>query len=118
MFHDRKLVAHNQVTAGIAYLSTIDPGWHDRINLNSLDVKHGHFCVLALLGGGSWTEGNKKYQVRDESQQLKLGFYVHPETPEMAERYRELTALWRHEISRLKSQTVGNIRDIRCLQTA
>ncbi len=40
-----------RVQRGAAYLDEVDPGWHRRVNADTLELEDGHHCVLGQLHG-------------------------------------------------------------------
>ena len=40
-----------RVQRGAAYLDDVDPGWHRRVNANTLELEDGRHCVLGQLHG-------------------------------------------------------------------
>jgi len=41
-----------RVERGAAYLDEVDPGWHRRVNAETLELEDGEHCVLGQLHGG------------------------------------------------------------------
>jgi len=41
-----------RVERGAAYLDEVDPGWHRRVNADTLELEDGQHCVLGQLHGG------------------------------------------------------------------
>ena len=41
-----------RVERGAEYLDNVDPGWHRRVNADTLELEDGQHCVLGQLHGG------------------------------------------------------------------
>ena len=46
-----------RVRRGVALLDRVMPGWHDRIDVDTLDINFCHRCVLGQLFGGNYDLG-------------------------------------------------------------
>ena len=43
--------ARSRVDRGATYLDDVDPGWHRRVDADTLELSSGHACVLGQLHG-------------------------------------------------------------------
>lgn len=90
------------VKRGVSYLEKREPGWCERIQLETLRLSSGRFCVLGQLCG-SYDDGLNAFALSDDTA-VRLGFML----PQVAyywedesvdrDAWRELTEAWKDEI--------------------
>ncbi|WP_232798288.1 hypothetical protein [Salinibacter altiplanensis] len=97
-----------RVSRGAAYLDDMDPGWHRRVNAETLELEDGERCVLGQLHGG-FRVGLGRSQVlslssapRASLSPVAYGFKCVEGVSEAgkARDYELLTAAWREAVRR------------------
>ena len=101
----------NRAAGGARFLDEVDPGWHQRVDPDLLDMSvawiefdSGCGCVLAQLDGKHFQGGLRQYNIQFETS-TGLGFTF--ETPDFdyTSQWEKLTDAWRTEIlSRRKEE--------------
>ena len=103
----------DRVDRGIRLLDEQLPDWDKGVNLATLNLGNGRFCVLGQLFG-RYEDGHHRIGLQSETQAVLHGFHIMckssrlPEPLEM-ERWEELTNVWRLQIAnrrRTKTQQI------------
>jgi hypothetical protein len=101
-----------RVQRGAEYLDEVDPGWHARVNAQTLELEDGQHCVLGQLHGG-FRLGLGRSQVlslssapRASLSPVAYGFKCVEGVSEawQARDYELLTAAWREAVRRRQRQ--------------
>jgi len=96
--------AYTAARYGAAYLDQVEPGWHNDIDIDTLDLQFCDLCVIGQLENGrriDWWNG---------SYDPKLGFRAPDQRDgssfreDLAPYYVELNHAWRHEILRRRRE--------------
>lgn len=56
-----------RVAKGVALLDEKRPGWERELDLETLDISDGNFCVTAQLYGGLWRNGMQALGLTDHN---------------------------------------------------
>ena len=83
-----------RIERGAALLDTAAPGWEGKIDLNTLDLSSGWYCVVGQVYG-DYIDGLAELNGEAEEQPWKYGF-----ESMAAESYDSLTDKWRRFITR------------------
>lgn len=91
------LSAHQRVIAGIGFLDKTSPGWRNKIDRDTLDIRYDCTCAIAQVHGSFNDNVGKDRLIKSHKQAADLGFYAycHGTAGERAE-YAALTKAWRH----------------------
>lgn len=88
---------------GAALLDEVNPGWHGRINLETLDVKYDTRCVLTQLYG-NYGEGLGRLDLDLAVSRASYGFTILADDATLDERenvlWPALTRAWQDEVLR------------------
>ena len=94
----------NRAAGGARFLDEVDPGWHERVDPDLLnmsvawiDMDKGCGCVLAHLDGRHFQGGLRRYDIRFEAS-AGLGFTFESPDFDYTSQWDILTAAWREEI--------------------
>ncbi len=97
-----------KVDQGIAFLNEDRPGWSDRINLASLDIRSPFTCVLAQMYGDYCDGAYRLHKRRDGALSSMFGFMRCEADQALvgsSDRYwKVLTEIWIEKIQKLRTQ--------------
>lgn len=95
MFHN----PNESARAGAVLLDAQVPGWAERIDLRTLNIRSGECCVLAQLTGVEFSEGYVRLGLSPEDT-IRNGFFVvgQPDSGHVHAVYDALTDAWGHEV--------------------
>lgn len=105
----------SRVAAGAAKLDEVMPGWHNKINLQILNVGSSRDCVLGQLFGRFWAAPlslqYSRYGTFAESaasEELSRNLYLYPTV--LDEEYTRLTEAWKKLIlARREAETLASL---------
>lgn len=80
-----------RVAAGAAYLDVVKPGWHNKIDVERLNLASCHQCVIGQLVGEYIVAA---VGLSTNADAAVLGFYVTPDDREKGIYYDALTRRW------------------------
>lgn len=63
------------VKRGAQYLDKTDPGWENKINLDTLNLRNCHVCILGQLDSDFWEEIKRRDMTFDDA--AEYGFAIH-----------------------------------------
>jgi hypothetical protein len=93
-------IATRRVKKGAAYLDRHHKGWHNEIDIHTLDLSDGQCCVIGQLAGEFLFRVQKFFSAYTQQDSLKkaeeLGMYSEVECP--TSNYSKLTHCWQIEI--------------------
>jgi hypothetical protein len=100
--------ARDRASRGAAYLDDVDPGWHERIDLEELALASGEACVLGQLHGdfrfglGRSRLVNFTSAPKASLSPVAYGFFAHehPNDANQAREYELLDSAWMEEIQK------------------
>lgn len=83
---------------GAQFFDDSCPDWHERINVDALDIHDPERCILGQLCG-TYGKGQFTFRLND-SQSTDFGLYTHRGNTNAKEEYGHLTACWKKEVRR------------------
>lgn len=117
-----RAIASRRVARGAAFLDRVEPGWHERINLNTLKLDSCLDCVLGQLNAQSGGPGlYSAYFVKRQQLGLTVnaaaehGFTVNRALvgySEQEAQFELLTAAWRELIEARREQPIEAPREL------
>jgi len=104
-----------RVERGATYLDDVDPGWHRRVNADTLELEDGEHCVLGQLHGGFRLGLGRSHVLslssapRASLSPVAYGFKCVEGVSEawQARDYELLTAAWRKAV---RARTAADLR--------
>ena len=88
-----KIAAQLAVSKGMNFLDEAMPGWHNKINLEILQINNGTTCIIGQLNGGSLDGGwDKTFPTLAYNEVWPMGFVGTPTNNDI------LTAEWKKQI--------------------
>tara|TARA_B100000745_G_scaffold298931_1_gene248577 strand:+ start:272 stop:628 length:357 start_codon:yes stop_codon:yes gene_type:complete len=97
-----------RVASGSAFFDQVYPGWHNKIDVNELDVACNCFCIVGQLYGAYTYHAQRLFGGAAEG--VPYGVYADPLLMENIEYYEALTLAWIEAIA-LRHNTVAAERE-------
>jgi len=93
------MTVQERVCKGASLLDEIEPGWYQKIDLVTLNLRNCFSCVIGQVFG-EYRENNLKRLGLDFARDSDFGFdiFYGDEIPEQDSCYYTLTSLWENEI--------------------
>lgn len=89
-----------KVSAGVAFLDVVRPGWYKEINTKELDLAESNVCMLGEIYG-SYLDGKSELGLQSTSAE-SLGFYIDAASGKGM--YDYLTKSWKQRIAKIRKK--------------
>lgn len=111
------LGTYEKVKRGMALLDRIQPGWQDRIDLQTLRISHPLVCVLGQLYGEFDGATRDIWGSDDAAYRLAMA-QSHGFDRSVGSEYAELTDVWQLAIMMRRATPVEQVEELRELVSA
>jgi len=91
---DTKRPYEEDVEAGIEFFDTNYPGWRGRVNIDTVNMRLSHMCMLAQASGKSYYAASWDHHMSFEGR-VARGFTV--SNPNLKDEFDVLKAEWRRQ---------------------